>query len=112
MHCYLIGRRLDTTRDTGTCLRTEVQLLSIVCSTGGRGSKPHLWNIQNLGAVPPYEVTVGSASSGLNIICSAHVDKMVPDSDSRCNVALRSVIPAQSLATRYLRITGASLARG
>jgi len=33
---------------------TEVQLLSIVCSTGGRGSKPRLWNIQNLGAVPPY----------------------------------------------------------
>ena len=24
---------------------TEAQLLSIVCSTGGRGSKPRLWNI-------------------------------------------------------------------
>jgi len=33
---------------------TEVQLLSFVCCTGGRGSKPRLWNIQNLGVVPPY----------------------------------------------------------
>ena len=30
---------------------TEVQLLSFVCSTGGKGSKSRLWNIQNLGAV-------------------------------------------------------------
>ena len=30
---------------------TEVQLLSFVCSTLGKGSKPRLWNIQNLGAV-------------------------------------------------------------
>ena len=33
---------------------TEVQLLSFVCSTGRKGSKPRLWNIQNLGPVPPY----------------------------------------------------------
>ena len=26
---------------------TEVQLLSFVCSTEGKGSKPPLWNIQN-----------------------------------------------------------------
>jgi len=32
---------------------TEVQLLSFVCSTGGKGSQPRLWNIQNLGPVPP-----------------------------------------------------------
>ena len=25
-----------------------------VCSTGGKGRQPRLWNIQNLGAVPPY----------------------------------------------------------
>ena len=23
-----------------------------VYSTGGKGSKPHLWNMQNLGAIP------------------------------------------------------------
>jgi len=34
---------------------TEVQLLSFVCSTGNKGSKPRLWNIQNLGAVPSYD---------------------------------------------------------
>ena len=28
-----------------------VQFLSFVCSTGGKGSKPRLWNLQNLGAV-------------------------------------------------------------
>ena len=32
---------------------TEVELLSFVCSTGGKGYKPRLWNIQNLGPVPP-----------------------------------------------------------
>ena len=30
---------------------TEVELLSFVCSTGGKGSKPRLWNIQKLRAV-------------------------------------------------------------
>ena len=38
---------------------TEVQLLSFVCSTGGKGSKPRLWNVQNLGAVPPYNAEKG-----------------------------------------------------
>ena len=33
---------------------TEVELLSFVCYTGGKDSKPRLWNIQNLGAVPLY----------------------------------------------------------
>jgi len=42
------GRR----RNLGTT--TEVQLLSFICSTGAKGSKPSLWNIQNLGAVPRY----------------------------------------------------------
>ena len=32
-------------------ITTEVQFLSFVCSTGGKGSKPRLWNRQNLGAV-------------------------------------------------------------
>jgi len=32
---------------------TEVQLLSFVCSTGRKASKTSLWNVQNLGAVPP-----------------------------------------------------------
>ena len=32
---------------------TEVQLLSFVCSIGGKSGQPGLWNIQNLGAVPP-----------------------------------------------------------
>ena len=35
-------------------LCTEVQLLSFVCSTGGKGDQPRLWNIQRLGAVPSY----------------------------------------------------------
>ena len=33
---------------------TEAQLLSFVCSTGGKGSKFSLRNLQNLDAVPPY----------------------------------------------------------
>ena len=33
---------------------TEVQGLSCVGSTGGEGSKPRLWNLRNLGPVPPY----------------------------------------------------------
>jgi len=37
-----------------SCVPTEVQLLSFVGSIQGKGSKPRLWNIQNLGAVPPY----------------------------------------------------------
>ena len=32
--------------------RMEEQLLSLVCCTGGKGSKPPPWSIQNLGAVP------------------------------------------------------------
>ena len=35
----------------GHCSITEAQLLSSVCSTLGKGSKPRLLNIQNLGAV-------------------------------------------------------------
>ena len=35
-------------------LATEVQLLGFVRSTGGKGNQPRLWNIQNLGPVPPY----------------------------------------------------------
>ena len=42
-----------------SCLSTEVQLLSFVCFTGGKGSQPRLWNIQNLGAVPPYHFAGG-----------------------------------------------------
>jgi len=34
-------------------IHTEVQLLRFVCSTGGKGGKPRLWNLQNLGAAPP-----------------------------------------------------------
>lgn len=34
---------------------TEVQLLSFVCSTGGKGRKSSLWNLQNLGSAPPGE---------------------------------------------------------
>ena len=34
-------------------LSTEVQRLSIVCSTSEVGYLYPLWNIQNLGAVPP-----------------------------------------------------------
>ena len=50
-----------------------------------------------------YEVTTGSASSDLNIICSAHADKTVSQSDLRCNVALHFVILALSLATWCIR---------
>ena len=35
-----------------------IQLLSFVCSTGRKGSKPRLWNIQNLGPVPPYSTSI------------------------------------------------------
>ena len=35
-------------------MRTEVQRLSFVCSTSEVGYLYPLWNIQNLGAVPPY----------------------------------------------------------
>jgi len=31
----------------------EIQLLSLVCWTGSKSRGPRLWNIQNLGAVPP-----------------------------------------------------------
>jgi len=33
---------------------TEVQGISSVGYTGGEGSKPRLWNLQNLCPVPPY----------------------------------------------------------
>ena len=51
---------LRSKRHTGVHC-TEVQLLSFVCSTEGKGSKPRLWNIQNLGAVPPYGERLGLA---------------------------------------------------
>jgi len=51
-----------SSRECGSCLQTilsldnytEVLLLCLICSTGCKGSKPRLWNLQNLGAVPPY----------------------------------------------------------
>jgi len=35
---------------------TEVQRISFVGYTGGVGGSPGLWNLQNLHAVPPYEL--------------------------------------------------------
>ena len=34
---------------------TEGHTVSFVGSTGGEGSKPRLWNLQNLCPVPPYD---------------------------------------------------------
>jgi len=51
----------------------EAQLLSFVWSTGGKGSKPRSWNLQNLGDVHLYSgtgtevlVTYGTASGRKN----------------------------------------------
>ena len=48
--CFSTGRGSDS-NDNAIFLPTGVQLLSFVCSTGGKGSKLRLWNIQNLGAL-------------------------------------------------------------
>jgi len=37
-----------------SAMPSEVQHLSLCMFHRGRGSKPRLWNIQKLGAVPPY----------------------------------------------------------
>ena len=38
---------------SGRDIRTEVQGLSFVGSTGGEDDGPRLWNLQNLGPIPP-----------------------------------------------------------
>jgi len=53
-----------------------VQLLSFVCSTGGKGSKPRLWNIQNLG---PCTSVVGENFCGLtHYWCTVSSPSTVP----------------------------------
>ena len=73
----ILGRRADHAL-------TEVQLLSFVCSTGGKGSKPRLWNIQNLGPVPPYTYNLGlpdcllSRTRRIPLSCGAGLAPMAP----------------------------------
>ena len=76
---------------------TEVQLLSFVCSTGGKGSEPRVWNIQNLGAVPPYIIAAGNAVVSRFSLIASRTALLVPAKVHKASRGSTSIISISPL---------------